>query len=560
MTASNSHDTVMIEFTNRANMFDAWYNKVATYMKSRLHVVETTNGDKHVYLRLDDVEVTGVHTLMSGVRNNKLTPLIVLHGLGESFPEIVELDSRFSKLEYGWLTHWAKEMEESWEPTSIAAESTPAPAPTTPVTPATTSNKDPGPLPEALLSCPGFIDKMIQHTMATAPYPNKVLAFCGALAMLAHLSGRNFTDRRGIRTNIYILGLAESGVGKDHPRKMNINLARELGLMPTMADRFASAEGLEDTLLLKPASFFQTDEFDTLLAALNQHDGPAERVYAALLQFYTSSDTVYAMRKKALSSTNAKPNPFDKIRAKGIRDPHLVLLGNSLPVYTYQAISERSFTNGLLSRTLVFEAGKRGKAGNPHVEPFSDELMTYAQELVNRGGFEGLDLEDLENTADKYNPPMVVPETEEATARRDEIVEACEDLYNAADDDASRALWTRGAEKVQKLALLRAISINPKSPQILPEDFDWAWKIVEHVTRRTLYMGSMYMHDNEFDALRLRCIRHLTKHGGEMKGGKLLKAMHIDANTFEKIIDTLVKSEMVVETPIKSGGVIYKLV
>ena len=172
---------------------------------------------------------------------------------------------------------------------------------------------------------------------------------------------------RNLRTNIYLLALAESGVGKDYPRKVNMNLAAEIGVMPTMADRFASAEGLEDALLLHPASFFQVDEVDTLFAALQEKkDSAMEKIYGALLQFATSSDTTYAMRKKAIQQTGGKAGKFDKIRARGIREPHLTLLGCAIPKYLYSALSERALENGLLSRCLIFEAGARGKAGNPH--------------------------------------------------------------------------------------------------------------------------------------------------------------------------------------------------
>ena len=47
---------------------------------------------------------------------------------------------------------------------------------------------DPGPLPEELLRVPGFISEVMDHCLATAPYPNVALAFCGALALQAFLA------------------------------------------------------------------------------------------------------------------------------------------------------------------------------------------------------------------------------------------------------------------------------------------------------------------------------------------------------------------------------------
>ena len=422
--------------------------------------------------------------------------------------------------------------------------------------------EDPGALPEELLEVPGFVGMLMEHTLSCAPYPNKVLAFAGALTMLAHLSGRNYRDPRNLRTNLYLLALADSGVGKDFPRKVNINLATEIGIMGGMADRFASAEGLEDALLIRPCSFFQVDEVDTLFASLAEHgDSAMEKIYGALLQFATSADTTFAMRKKAIQQTGGKAGKFDKIRARGIREPHLTLLGTAIPKYLFSAVSERALENGLLSRCLVIEAGERGNAGNPHFEPFKPELLDMARQFVAHGGFDGLDLEKLDEEPPPYVEPYTVSETEAAVLARSAVTEQCEVLYHAAKTTAEKALWTRGAEKTSKLALLYALSENPAEPIISDVAVDWGWRVVEHLTRRLLFQASIYVHDNEFDALRQKSIRYLRDYGGgSLNHGQLLRYLHIDADTFRRVIDTLVQSELISVQQLSRGGFRYSLV
>jgi len=420
---------------------------------------------------------------------------------------------------------------------------------------------DPGAIPEELLHVPGFVDLLVEHTLACAPYPNRTLAFAGALTMLAHLSGRNFRDPRNLRTNCLILACAESGVGKDFPRKVNMNLATELGIMGGMADRFASAEGLEDALLVRPCSFFQVDEIDTLFASLAvRGDSAMEKIYGALLQFATSSDTTFAMRKKAIQQTGGKAGKFDKIRARGIREPHLTLLGTAIPKYLFSAISERAMENGLLSRCLVIEAGARGKAGTPHFEPFKEELLRMARHFVSLGGFDGLDLENLDDSPVPYVEPYTVSETEGAIAAHNRVTEMCESLYSASKTTSEKALWTRGAEKASRLALLYALSENPFDPLITDAAVEWAWRVVEHLTKRLLFQASVYVHDNEFDALRQKAIRLLRDYGGSMNHGMLLRYMHVDADTLRKVVETLVQSELVVATQLVKGGVKYALI
>ncbi|MCU0709498.1 MAG: bifunctional DNA primase/polymerase, partial [Pirellula sp.] len=57
---------------------------------------------------------------------------------------------------------------------------------------ATTKNGivDPGPVPLEMLRIPGFVSEVMDLCLATAPYPNHVMAFCGAVALQAFLAGR----------------------------------------------------------------------------------------------------------------------------------------------------------------------------------------------------------------------------------------------------------------------------------------------------------------------------------------------------------------------------------
>ena len=54
---------------------------------------------------------------------------------------------------------------------------------------------NPGRMPVELLRVPGFVSAVMDHCLATAPYPNAALAFCGALALQAVIAGRKVRDQ-----------------------------------------------------------------------------------------------------------------------------------------------------------------------------------------------------------------------------------------------------------------------------------------------------------------------------------------------------------------------------
>ena len=192
----------------------------------------------------------------------------------------------------------------------------------------------------------------MDHCLDTAPYPNPVMAFCGALALQAFLAGRRVRDPDDNRTNLYLLGLAHSAAGKDWPRKLNVRILQQIGVAEQTGERFASGEGLQDALYLTPAMLFQTDEIDGLLQSISKSkDARYEQLMSTLLTMYSSANSVYPMRRKA-----------GKEAAGVIDQPNLVIFGTAIPNHYYAALSERMLTNGLFARMLIFECGKRGRA------------------------------------------------------------------------------------------------------------------------------------------------------------------------------------------------------
>ena len=414
---------------------------------------------------------------------------------------------------------------------------------------------NPGPVPDKLLSIPGFIDDVVKLSMQSAPYPNRVLSFTGALALLAFLVGRKVQDKRDNRSNIYLIALADSGTGKDHPRKVNFNIAFRAGVAGAIGDAFASGEGLEDALFMHPSMLFQADEFDCIFNTLKySKDNRAESINEKLLKFYGASNTIYPLRKKA--SAKKKDGTVHEIAH--IVNPNLVLLGTAIPQYFYESLSRRVLENGLVARCIIVEAGKRGEAGNPQPITPSDSLIRAATYLAN------LDVNG--NLTNEYPKPLIITETPEATAALREVQQECDRRYNfyeAQNEGAAKALWARAHEKVCKLAMLHGISSNVYNPLITEKSVRWAWKFIDHLTQRMLYMADRYVYENIFDEKCQRAIRKLQEHGGRLSHSKLLRLLHESADSMKKIAETLQEKGTVqveYDSSVRPAAKIYRLV
>jgi hypothetical protein len=407
--------------------------------------------------------------------------------------------------------------------------------------------EDPGTLPEELFDVPGFIAELMGYTLRTAYYPNKALAFAGAMAMLAHLTGRRFKDRRGSRFNLYLLALAKSGTGKEHPRAVNIDLATQMAMVGELGDTFASGEGLEDSLCMSPTMLYQVDEVDYLFNTVKLKDARAEQINSMLLKLYSESKTTHIMRKKAIQ--RGQPSI-----GSSIIQPHLTVFGTATPKFFYQSLTERTMENGLLARCIVLEAGERGAAGTPHEEDFPKGVLETVRDLVRLG--------HEQNLTDQYPHPAVLAETTQATKRLVDVFGLADGEYRKATDagnDSANALWARAGEKVAKLAALYAISKNRLEPLMDVDAVEWAWRFVDHMTRRMLYMASMFVTNSEFEAQSMSIVRKIREKSGRISHGMLLRNSHLDKDAFKRAIDTLAESGMVKKEFGQRGGVFYAL-
>lgn len=386
--------------------------------------------------------------------------------------------------------------------------------------------EDPGPTPPEMLRAPGFIAEFADHILRTAPYPNPVLTYGAAIGMQSFLAARKVRDQGGVRSNLFLLGLALSAAGKDWPRKQCAQLLDSVGLIHCLGDRIASGEGVEDSLQVTPAMFYLSDEFDGLLQSVGKsRDARFEAIMTLLLKLYSDSSGIYAMRRRAGGESRGV-----------IRQPSLTLFGTAIPENYYSAMSAKMLTNGFFSRMLILECGRRGSGQEPQIEPIPERLIETAAYWK--------DLQPGSGNLSDFNPePSVVPRTDEAEKALQEVRLAADHEYELAEsrnDAVAATCWGRANEQARKLALIHACSADARNPLITIDSARWAWTIVEHQIKRMLFQAASHVAETPFHAECLRLTRKLREAPGcELSHSQLLKRMKLDARTFGELVTTL---------------------
>ncbi len=386
---------------------------------------------------------------------------------------------------------------------------------------------DPGAFPDHLLRVPGFIEQVMAHNLATATRPQPVLALAAAICLQAVLAARKVRDERGNRTNVYCVGVAPSGAGKDNARKVNKNILFAADMVEHEGNEdLASDAGLVTAVEAEPAILFQIDEFGRFLRTIGDPKKAPHlfNVLTALMKLYSSADTVF--RGKAYA---------DKKRNKVVDQPCVSVYGTTVPEHFFESLTADSLSDGFIARLLVFESAETPARQRARATGVPDTLKQAAEwwGTFEPGG----------NLSHEHPQPIVIETTPEAGAVFDALA-AMVDAELAKPDESGRSLWARAEEKACRLALIYACSANAQKPVIDENAARWACDLSSYLTRRMLYIAHEWVADGVFDARQKRVVRVVRKAGGKISRSELCrKTQWLTQRERQEVIDNLLETQ-----------------
>jgi hypothetical protein len=172
------------------------------------------------------------------------------------------------------------------------------------------------PPPEAF-RLDGALRLFVDYIVASAIRPQPWLAVGASLAALGALMGRKYRTASNLRSNLYIVGIADSGSGKNHAREVINELFVEARVGHYLGgNEIASGAGLLTAIHRQPAILFQIDEFGIFLGAeYANRDGKNER--------------------------------------RDINQPCLCVYGTTTPLHFWNALQSANVVDGSLARFII---------------------------------------------------------------------------------------------------------------------------------------------------------------------------------------------------------------
>jgi hypothetical protein len=376
---------------------------------------------------------------------------------------------------------------------------------------------------------PGLIADIMDYTLRTSMYPQPELALAGAIALMATITGRRLADCYGNRTNVYVIGLAPSGSGKEQARKTNKSiLAMAGGEHMIGPERIGSSAGMVTHISMSPAILFQLDEMGRMLATLKSPN-KAPHLYniaTVLMQIYGSSDTIWIGDAYA-----------DAKKTQKINQPHAVIYGTAVPSGFWESMTADNITDGLIGRLLPFES----RTG--YVDPQTPEIGDPPKSIIDQVS-QWLGAGQLGNLGDKNPVPIIARYTPEAKQRYDNHMMEISERRRTEDEQAA-ALWSRAAGKAGKLALIFAASRQLPSGDLSVgfEDIDCAIKLSNYITRRIQRQVFEHVSVNDQEERTKKVFRLLAS---PMNKSQLTrKTQWLGKRDRNEILETLIESGMI---------------
>ena len=408
----------------------------------------------------------------------------------------------------------------------------------------------------------GLVGDLTAYMLSTARRPQPLLSLGASLCAIGALMGRNYRTESNLRSNLYIVGIADSGSGKNHAREIINEVFFEAGLAHHLGgNKIASGAGLLTALHRQPAILFQIDEFGMFLsAAADRKRSPRHitEILDNMTELYTAAGGVFLGAEYA--------NRDGSNDRRDINQPCLCVYGTTTPLHFWGALQGANVVDGSLARFLILPSDEDYPDENlaAGIRQSPSALIHGLKTLAAGGGLQNGNLTGMTPGQTTAVNPITVPMSDEAKARFKELSGTLTEELRAARGTAFTAILARIGENALKLSLIVAVGRDPARPMIDLSAAEWAISFVRHFAAKTMEAIERHVADTETEAhlKRLKEIIRAAGAKGITKSEITRSSQWLKARDRDEILLTLIESGDITTGMRDTGGrraMVYRL-
>lgn len=351
---------------------------------------------------------------------------------------------------------------------------------------------------ETKISVGGLVGDTLSWINSTAFKLQPELTIMNILAALGAVFGRRYAlQKLNTRTNLYMVGIAETGQGKDNSRQKIKQLMKLSGLDQFSGpDEIRSGPGLLLELKKRPSFIANIDEIGMFMRALFDAKAPAytREISSIFTKMYSCSGTSY-------EGGIIASQPDERTV---LHEPNLCIYGTTTLSSYAEAMRSSSIKSGELNRFIVLKSSVDFPEPNFHSdnsEPPDTLVSRWAKFAVSGLGA----------------APDII-EQKKTIVLLGNVEEKVNDLFRFQDQMIKEyratgmgALWVRYRENILKVAMIVAIARDPVTPVLIDSDLEFGKSLVGSSIRFMTQFAANSMYDGEFQK---KCSEFLDAIGG----------------------------------------------
>jgi hypothetical protein len=361
--------------------------------------------------------------------------------------------------------------------------------------------------------------------------------------MFGTVAGRRYAGPTDLRTNLYTIGICDSGGGKDTPLRAITRLMIDAGLAAKVGgSKIASGSGLITAVTRQPSILFPLDEVGFLIAsAADRKRAPAHvtQIIDSLTEFYSMADSTFL----GTAYANDKEKPREVIE-----QPCLSLFGVTTPGVFWGSLSSGNVLDGSLARMLIFQSENDYPDAQHNLarRDMPADLVELVM-AIDRGADGHIAFPIGEGPQQVPKPYTVPYADEEAAAYARGMREEQIAMLRAHQGTNLTSIIARLAENAAKVALVKAIVDCPARPALTVRDLEWGMTIARKSVASLMQAVKERVADTEYEGQVKRVHMVISKAGSAGIDGTALSraTQFVDRRKRADIIAQLVESEMI---------------
>jgi Protein of unknown function (DUF3987) len=402
--------------------------------------------------------------------------------------------------------------------------------------------------PPELRAIGGVIGDIVKLCVDTAKSPQPFLALGAAIALVGTLAGRKYRTKSNLRSNVYAIGIADSGGGKDHARVILKEALFQADLTDYLGGgKIASGSGLLTSLERHPCRLFLLDEMGKFIKSVT---GPRvashrEEIWTYLTELYTSANSRF------LGSEYSD----QKLRPRiDIVQPCCSIYGVTVPSVFWSTLESGALIDGSLARFLIFQTDNDYPDRQYEVDTgttIPDCVISGLKAIVAGVGTSG----DMPELSDMPPNPYTVPTTPAADVLLRKLTDEQTYWLRSSQGTSQTAVIARMEENINKVALILAISDSPDNPLITELHVTLAQKLVGHCMRALLRDADRFVAENVTESNNKRVKEIIKKAGtdGITKGALIQKTRFLQPKELDTILRSMMESDEITAHPLKTA-------